>query len=125
VALQAGSTFLLASSGDGALHLHIVVFDADANGNTLIVNLTTLRDHPDTTVVFNAGDHPFLKHASIVYYAEAQITKMNHLEATIKLGVAKMRDPLDARLLDLVRKGFATSLHAPKYIQKYCADRIK
>lgn len=125
MALKAGSTFLLASTGDGALHLHIVVFDADASGTTLIVNLTTQRDHPDTTVVLNAGDHPFVNHPTIVYFAEAQITKMDHLEQTVKIGIAKLRDPLDSKKLEIVRTGFSVSPYAAKYIQRYCAERMK
>jgi hypothetical protein len=37
------------------------------------VSVTTKRPYSDTTGGLSAGDHPFIKHESVIHYADARI----------------------------------------------------
>ena len=77
--IVAGATLLLDTFG--GLHLHIILNDPIALQNygnkpqVIIVSVTTIKPEKqaDTTVVLNAGDHPFIQHPSYIAYNFAEI----------------------------------------------------
>lgn len=109
-------------------HLHIILTDPkDIEGEVLvvIVNLTTKRQGADTTVVLDKGDHPFIKHPSVVAYIHAELfstrTLLNYLNAERSLIDFVLED--DA--LKRVQQGLLDSEFTPIDVFEYCQDKFK
>ena len=72
--MSKGKSFLSApektASGDEKRHLRIVITNLDVELNQVVVSVTTLKypNVQDCSCVLKAGDHPFIKHDSIVDY---------------------------------------------------------
>jgi len=82
----------------------------------LVVNVTTSRF--DKSCVLNAGDHPFIKHDSYVYYAKAELYSARRLlESFMNRKLRRMAkfDLKDARqraVFERVRRGFLKSVQS-------------
>ena len=55
-------------------HLHVVLTYPNDEDQVLVVSLTSLKSKSDTTVVLQAGDHPFIRHDTVVEYRKATAT---------------------------------------------------
>ena len=72
--LKAGQTILLPKPGLATLHLWVVAIAPDsASYDAVIVNFSTQRHQSDNTVVLQPGDHPFVQHATVVFFADARL----------------------------------------------------
>lgn len=72
--LSCGDTFLIPKSVNAVEHLWIVVTDPDpATFQSVCVNVTTSTGKFEKLVTLLPGDHPFIKHESVVFYADAQM----------------------------------------------------
>jgi len=60
-------------------HLWAMISDPEKDDSVLIVNLTTVRNHSDKTCVLGPGDHPFVRHATCINYADAEAPTVRHL----------------------------------------------
>ncbi len=87
--LCAGDTFLLPKFIGGLDHLWVILLNPEQpSGETVMVNLTTKKfSHQDMTTVLNIGEHPFIKHESIVNYGDANLVKANLIEQSFNMGV--------------------------------------
>ncbi|PLR40483.1 hypothetical protein CYR32_01700 [Chimaeribacter coloradensis] len=100
----------------GTNHLHIICNDPayDAvNGCecVLVVNITTVYPNAphDPACILHAGDHPFVKHDSYVYYADAIIWKIPNVVARKQSGELIQHADMDDRVFQRVLAGFETS----------------
>lgn len=97
--------------------------DADTR-KAICVNLTTLRNHSDTTCVLKRGDHPFVVHDSVINFSDAQEMPIDKVEQALAAKtdhfVCKLLDPCDARLLARIRQGLLDSSLTPKGIKSQC-----
>ncbi len=101
----------------GIEHLWILVTKPDPrNGEVLLVSVTTQRLDSDKTIL-NVNDHPFVKHPSIVYYADAQITKISAIEAALNNGAIRPRDSVSTQFLARIQDGIGRSAMTPKKIK--------
>ena len=74
MAVSCGETFFLSGTHDTEPHLWIVLTDPEGNpGEVVVVNLTSQRPGSDATVVLQRGDHPFVRHDTVVYYGDARM----------------------------------------------------
>ena len=71
--LRRGDTVLMPKYSDATPHLWILLTEPDGNGDVVIVNVTSLKNHPDQTTILKIGDHSYIKHDSVVLYADARI----------------------------------------------------
>lgn len=85
--MDCGATFLIPAPGLGNTHLWVVATPPDPD--CILVSLTTLRFDRDQTVVLHAGDHPFVRHQTVVLYSDARIVRADALEAQVRAGTAK------------------------------------
>lgn len=121
MSLSAGDTFLLPRKLEWKDHLFIVLLDADNDGNTVMVNLTSAKPHSDRTTVLQPGEHPFVTRETVVNYLDAAITKTSKIEQAIAMGLGQKHDPVSPQLLnrlraDLLRSEF-TKLKVKKFLQ--------
>ena len=101
-------------------HLWLVITEPFGDPpKVIIVNLTTQRDGSDTTVVLGAGDHPYVTHPSVVFFADARDVEVNHLERLVALDGSRLHgDPCSDELLTSIRDGLLESSFTPRKIKK-------
>jgi hypothetical protein len=123
VSLKCGDTFLLPKSSNDTEHLWIVITEPDANGESVCVNITTRRSYSETTVVLQPGNHPFIAHESVIFYADARIIKLKNVEMALNAAVKKFacvsKDPCGADLLRRIQAGMIASKQAKKGVKEY------
>lgn len=88
-------------------HLWIVVSDPVADGSVAMVNLTSHKPPCDETCILNPGDHPFVRHKTIVKYCWAtMVTPQKQVEVTRRFPA---RAPVGGALLAKIQRGALTS----------------
>src|ERR1700676_42671 len=96
--LNDGDTFLTGDAEDESLHLWIVV-TPPTDGEVVTVSVTTRRRKSETLVVLKPGDHPFIEHESVIAYTYSRIRPVDDIEAAMRNGTAKKRQPISRELL--------------------------
>src|SRR5713226_4097921 len=93
--MRCGDTLLIPAPGSTVTpHLWIVVTEPTPDTHLcVIVNITTLRRGADQTVTLRPGDHPFIRHPSVVRYSDAQIVDDRRLGADVASGAAQQHQP--------------------------------
>ena len=120
--LKAGDTVLMPKDLDSTPHLWIISTDPDASRHVVIVNVTTLRPHSDRTTILKRGDHPYIEHDSVVFYADARIVDSANVENLVRLkgDLAIQCDACSDELLQRVRGGLLDSENTPNKVLAYC-----
>lgn len=107
-------------------HLWVVV--AELSGDTdqvIIVSLTTIKVNSDTTVVFDVGDHPFIKHKTVISYIDARPLDKSLLIRRIEQRDFDKRQPFDADKVKLIQKGLLQSTFTSKDIKMLCMELFR
>lgn len=106
--MQLGDTFRFTNRDS---HLWIVLSDPALNPtNVLIVNLTSQTPGKDSTCVLNVGDHPFIRHPTIVYYGKARSVTDALLEQCVREGAINLAIAMERAVLKrIIDGGFVTS----------------
>ena len=122
--LSCGDTFLIPKSKNEVEHLWVVVTEPGEDGRAVCVNISTRQEYSDSTVVLKPGEHPYIKHDSIVYYTDAQVLDLNSVEAALNAKtrsfVCQDHESCSEALLKRIQKGLIDSPHTPKGIKKDC-----
>ena len=106
-------------------HLWVVLTEPHGDsGDVVIVSLTTKRTGSDLTVVLRPGDHSFIDHETVVFYADARIVEAGALTALIALNRERRHDNCSPELLSRIQQGLFDSPFTPKKIKEYCRDRF-
>jgi len=94
---------------------------------SICVNITTPQSFSDHTAEIKVGEHPFVKHKSVVNYADAKKLDMEKVESlvnqTVKDFIAQPSKPCSSQLLDKIRQGAIQSKRTPKGIKKECEEK--
>ena len=122
--MKAGDTFLrpVRATENEKPHLWIVVTNPNKENQILIVNLTTLKERQDQTVVLDVGDHPFVTKASSIFYREAEIADNTKLEQAERAGAIAKREGCRPEVIKLVRDGVNASPHTRRAIKAFFND---
>ena len=113
-----------APGGPVTPHLWIAVTQPDAQTHLCaIVNVTTLRNSKDQTIILRPGDHPFIRHDSAIFYGDAMIVDARRLEAEIAAGLALRRETCSQATLKLVQDGVLASSFTRMKVVRFCRDR--
>src|ERR1017187_207397 len=109
--MRCGDTLLIPAPGTGVIpHLWIIITEpASDTHRCVMVSVTTLRHNKDQTMTLGVGDHPFVRHPSIVFYADAQIVDVRQLRVDVIARVAERREDCSTDLLKLVQAGVSAS----------------
>jgi len=120
--LAVGDTFLAPESGRATEHLWVVL--AVSGADAIIVSITTQWPDSDSTCVLLPGDHPFVKHASVVYYEGARRVPSAAVEAALAAGatsfVFESRPRCSVPLLTRIRAGFLESPAVTQELKDVC-----
>lgn len=108
-------------------HLFIILTDPcqdDEKGerSVLLASLTSVPNRVayDSTCILQAGDHPFLRHASYVFYQKARIESVATLENGVQKGVFIQHDPIEASIFNRVCNGLELSRRVtPRNLEFY------
>ncbi len=121
--LRAGDTFLLPKP-NATEHLWVVLTEPTESGEAVCVNITTQHSFSDQTVILQPGDHPFIKHPSVVHYEDAREMNLQMVYALLKQGSDKFvcvaHDPCSVDLLRCVRDGLLRSKRTPNGLKQRC-----
>ena len=99
-------------------HLWIVATEPLATtSEAILVNVTTLRDHSDTTLILDVGDHPFIVRKSVIFFDDAQIIDTRKLAAGIQAGFWRQKERCSDYLIDRIQKALVASLRTPEKIK--------
>lgn len=116
LSLSAGDTFLTVSKSPSVSdHLWFIISDPTLDEhNILFVNLTTwIPDRKqDESCILNRGEHPFIRHKSIINYSRAQIASLANISALHEQNLIIMKEPVPDAVLDRIRQGIRVSPYA-------------
>lgn len=117
---------LLVPSGPGELkHLFAVAVGPeqfDGHGvrpHVIMVSVTSIKpDFPhDPACVIRAGEHPFIRHDSFVYYREPRVEPVAHVQNMVDSASWMSQAPCSAELLERIRAGLLNSTRVPRHIK--------
>lgn len=126
--LRCGDTFLIPKKVDQVEHLWIILTEPDPRTReAACVNISTLRDSSEKTVILRVGDHKFVRHDSVIFYADARILDLSKVEELLNkpqgLFVCSIHDPCSPDLLKKVQEGLLKSRRVKKEIKEFCRIR--
>ncbi len=88
----------------------------------LIAPINTEQEKSDLTCRLDSGDHPFLKHPSVVEYRRARIEFAARLDACIASGEFVQMAPMDSALFARIRSGFDASPYSKPFARNFLRD---
>src|SRR5260370_18578464 len=117
-------TLLLPRPGQDIPYLWVILTEPDSHTRrAVMVNLTTKRPHSDVTLILRPGDHPFVRHETVVSYADARMVDAGQLEAAISSGLCRKHQAVDAATLKRIQEGLIKSPFTPNRIKTYVRAR--
>jgi hypothetical protein len=121
--LEIGDTFLLPKSSEDTEHLWVVLTKPDAKGRPVCANITTAHSYSERTVVLQAGEHPFIKHESVVMFADARILDLNVVQKALDYKqttyVASTHKKCSVGLLKKIQDGLLRSKQASNDVKDF------
>lgn len=115
--MNVGDTFLSPSpSSPDIRHLYVVI-TAVRGGRFAVVNITSQSPEKEQTCILQQGDHPFLRHESVVNYGDARFFEQHLVQHATAAGLIAPQERIDAKLLERIQKGALASLHTELGIQ--------
>ena len=118
--MVSGDVFIPCDDSIQNPHIHIVISDSDVDpNNLLIISVTTLKVGREQSCILEPIDHPFIQHSSIINYGEAKIVSADDLSWNIKLNKIEQLKPIDANVLNRIRKGAENSIFLPEGCRKF------
>lgn len=127
--LRCGDTFLLPKSAYEVEHLWIVITDPEPDSNKAVcVNITSRNSFSETTVILKKGDHPFIKHESVINYADARELDLGKVYEVLNTPTRQrfafgICDPCSPELLRRIQDGLLVSRYVKKGLKEYCKGK--
>ena len=112
--IKAGDTFFLPDH-NGVRHLYVVLSDPEQSSDQIFIAMISTRgDGKEECCILRAGDHPFLRHDSVVVYRmpparPVSLAQLKLLEADGILSQNKNTVPVAPLLLERMRRSSAES----------------
>jgi hypothetical protein len=113
-----GDSFMLPKPGHETEHLWVLITQPDPGTHeAIMVSVTTQRPHSDTTTILDVGDHPFVRKASVIYYADARVVDTRLLDAAVQRGAFAAHAAFQAVVIARIQAGVAASPFTPRKIK--------
>ena len=87
--MNCGDAFFLDDEESSKEHLHIVLTKPNADDEVITVPICTRYRWSEVLVCLEVGDHPFIRHPSVVAYRYARIQKCALIHRAIESGNAR------------------------------------
>lgn len=107
--MDCGDAFMIEDDDETKEHLHVVVSRPTAAGEVVTVPVCTRYRWSETLVCVAPGEHPFIKHDSVVSFRHARITQCAAIELAIQQGKARKKEPVSNRLLARIQNALPDS----------------
>lgn len=121
--ISLGDTFHWQSGMSAYPHFYIVMAEDTSDGQVLVVNATTKRNTSDLSCILNPADHNYIKHDSVINYADARELDKNSLDTWINNPNdpdIKPDNPVSANVLSRILAGArTTNALKRRFKQKY------
>lgn len=117
--LNCRDTFLMGLEDEQDLHLRIIVNSPTENGEVVLVSVTTKRKKSELLVQLTVGDHPWLRHDSVIAYRYSIITDVTKIENALHNGYAVMQAPVSPQLLKRAQRGLLESDFTPNEVRYF------
>ncbi len=120
-----GEGLFLEKPRDDIRHLWIVITPPiGIPPEVVIENLTTKRPKTaDVTVVLQPGDHLYISHPSLIYYADARQVKVELLLQISEMKTV-LETPFSTEVLSRIQEGIFASPFTKPAIKKFCAEAL-
>ncbi|EKF9303021.1 hypothetical protein O1B50_003636 [Vibrio cholerae] len=119
------NTILVPVPSPSCKHLLIVLTTPEGvPPEVVMVNITTRRPTSDATVVLTPGDHPFVKHESVIAFEHAALFEVSKLENGLSNGSLTTYADVEDSLFNTIKSGLLSSPRTPKIIKDYCSSRF-
>lgn len=120
VPFSSGYTFLMAGTGgafnrEGA-HLMACITSSRSKDQCTVVPVVSRHEFSDDSCCLFVGDHPFIRHDSVVSYEFSRILSISQVEKELSEGLLKSRPSLADDVLKRMQIGFVLSDEVPPYI---------
>lgn len=83
----------------------------------IIVFLTSKKPHSDTTVILGPEDHDFIKHPTVISYADARIAHSDDIMKRIAERDYTPRKSFSEAVAKTIHQGLIDSPFTPRYIK--------
>ncbi len=118
---KCGESLFLRKIDSQIEHLHGIITEPQGDPpKSVIVNVSTKRCESDTTVILKPGEHPFIKHDSVINYKDALLSLAAKLEEAVNEGHFEASETFDTTILKRIQDGLLQSKQTPKNIKTYC-----
>lgn len=112
-----GYTFLSPNVKYNTKHLYIIISEI-IDGKVLLVNITTQKEHSDTSCILQKGEHRFIRHTSVVNYADAGDAEVCNIKRAISKGTFIPQKLISSSLLRRIHEGaLRSTAFEPKYLK--------
>ena len=119
------NTLLVPIPSKTCKHLFIVLTTANGQPPVVVMlNITTRRPLSDSTVILTTGDHPFIKHESVIAFEHADFFEVSKLENGLRRGLLAKYTDINPSLFKIIQQGLLNSPRTPNHIKKYCQSRF-
>ena len=85
----------------------------------MVFSVTTLQPWTrDRGCELHPGDHPFIRHSSVVSYGRGRLGRLVSLESCLKRGVFRPQPPVSPELLLRIREAALDSPYVPGNVRR-------
>lgn len=121
--MRAGDCFLIGGHGLTP-HLWIVLTQPSGDpARVLIASCTFRKPWSDDTILLHRGDHPFIRHETVIAYTEIRIVEARVIEFQLGLGKVTRRERMRRTVLDRVVEAVLTSTNTAAKCKQFILDR--
>ena len=100
-------------------HLWVIITEPFGSPEqVVIVSLTSKKPHSDTTVVLSPKDHSFIKHETVISYADARIVRCEYIKRRVQERDIEPRDGFRDSVIQVIQQGLLDSPRTPRDIKK-------
>ncbi len=123
--IVAQNTILVPIPSEMCQHLFIVLTNPEGKPPVVImVNITTRRPTSDCTVVLTPGEHPFVRHESVIAFEHGDFFPVSKLENGLATGQLRKYSNINDNLFGMIKRGLLTSPRTPQKIKNYCSKQF-
>jgi len=122
--LKLGDTFINLNP-DSPEHLWIVSSLPASDGSLVIFNLTSHRSRGDETCVVEPGEHPFVKHRSVVAYARGQSLPEHVVKYMQARKLYQPHQPVSDALRNRIQRGALASEFTSQKLQVIVRESMR
>ena len=121
--MQAGECFLIGGHG---LTPHLCIVLTQPSGDparVLIASCTSRKPWSDDTILLDRGDHPFIRHETVIAYTEVRIVEVRVIEFQLGVGKIARKERMRRAVLDRVVRAVLNSTNTAAKFKQFILDQ--